>query len=105
MGRFRVEHGVLAIGVVQDFVETVEHAVHVEQSAAFGFDGLFEAAGGASGVSAETFGAALLRAGLFRAGRFFDVSSVVPMVQRVAVAIHRVVDDSVDKAVAESSRL
>ena len=48
VGRFRVEHGVLAIGVEQDFVETVEHAVDVEQPAAFGFDGLFEKGGGAA---------------------------------------------------------
>ena len=46
VGCFRIEHGVLAIGVEQDFVETVEHAVDVEQSAAFGFDGLFEKGGG-----------------------------------------------------------
>ena len=48
MGRFRVNHGVLAIGVEQDFVETKEHAVDMQQPAAFGFDDLFKASGGAS---------------------------------------------------------
>lgn len=44
---FCVDNCVFAVGVEQHFVKTVEHAVDVQQSAAFAFDGLFEKGGGA----------------------------------------------------------
>jgi hypothetical protein len=75
VGRFRVEHGVIAVGVEQNFVEAVEHAVDVEQPAASASMACSRRVVVRGGVSAETSGAVVFRAELFRAGRFFDVSS------------------------------